>query len=61
MDLTVTYTNREGQTWTLRDLANTILPGFFEATRHTDGQRVVVHRDRMKITKEDPHALRPGN
>jgi hypothetical protein len=60
MELTVTYTNREGQTWTLRDLANTILPGFFEATRD-DGQRVVVHRDRMKITKENPHALRPGN
>lgn len=57
-----TYTNREGETWRLANIAPTILPGFWEADRHTDGRRVVVHQDRIKRTKEDTtHALRPGN
>ena len=39
---THSYTDKQGKTWPLRDLQESVLPGFIEAVREPDGHRVLL-------------------
>lgn len=41
----ISFMDREGRRWPLRDVRPFWVPNFVEATRVADGVRVVVHRD----------------
>lgn len=40
----ISFMDREGRRWPLRDVRPFFIPDFYEAVRITDGVRIVVHR-----------------